>query len=556
MWASLGATKLAGVPSTSVHAVLRELVVGLEAFAEVVGIAGDVLVWHAHDTREEHAVGGSERTVLGNEERVVDELAGAVGDRRRRQPLHVAVDRLQQVDAEAALLLEAVQVVVLVLRDRIFAAASRILAAVVGNVLRARRAALAPRVSCADGAGTQPRHPELFRGTGARGEVAEAGTDGAIVFVGEHDDGNEGVGSYERPPLREQLRVDPDGDGLVPFDGEALGRLRIDQEAVPALEGRLVPASALAHPLDELGDVGDEGVEIVLPRRVELAFGVPGQKAVVLVGLHRGGAIGDVGEQVGLAVDTRGDAPPRSLKARLAQAEARRDDADVDVEDGLELAMGALGAFARRPPDGHRRHRRVGIIGEAHRVHQRLDELGHRERENGLLVGHRLGVVDRDEDVDLVDLPVAQRLGVGGRRARLDRLEGSIETCGGEEPGAEQQSRGAEERSMYSHGASLEKRLAQPPPWEPHANVPVRLQRGGQPAVTAARCGNRSESRRGDGLRQRRWQPTEAVSHGTRAPGDQPSLGRRGAATRGPYPTSNSTPCARGRSPPQFTVQV
>ena len=64
---------------------------------------------------------------------------------------------------------------------------------------------------------------------------------------------------------------------------------------------------------------------------------------------------------------------------------------------------------------------------DAHRVDEATDQLGHRQRQDRLLVGHRRRVVDHEEQIDLHRLGVLRR----GRRhaGRRSRTRATCATC-------------------------------------------------------------------------------------------------------------------------------
>jgi hypothetical protein len=109
--------------------------------------------------------------------------------------------------------------------------------------------------------------------------------------------------------------------------------------------------------------------------------------------------------RVGIVANTRRSVP----------AERRRDHADVDVFDRVEVGD-PHGAFAVGPT-GADLGGRHGV--DAHRIDEAADEIGDGGREDGLLVGHRRRVVDHEKEVDLRDRPAppvdAFGAGVGTR---------------------------------------------------------------------------------------------------------------------------------------------
>src|SRR5262249_26305950 len=111
-------------------------------------------------------------------------------------------------------------------------------------------------------------------------------------------------------------------------------------------------------------------------------------------------------------------------------AEARGDDPDVNVVDGIELALETFRAVLVRRL--RLRARRDALRVQAKRVYQALDEVRHCVAQDFLLVGHRSGVVDSEEQVDLVDAS-GELLGHDRSRPRVDRLDRSIQATPGEQ---------------------------------------------------------------------------------------------------------------------------
>jgi hypothetical protein len=109
-------------------------------------------------------------------------------------------------------------------------------------------------------------------------------------------------------------------------------------------------------------------------------------------------------------------------------AEARRDDADVDVEDRIELALKPGGTLRRagRPPAAPR------PVGSMQAGFTRpFTRIGHGERQDLLLVGHRPRVVDGEHEVDLVDRALRQLLADDRGAARADRLHRALQAARG-----------------------------------------------------------------------------------------------------------------------------
>jgi len=108
-------------------------------------------------------------------------------------------------------------------------------------------------------------------------------------------------------------------------------------------------------------------------------------------------------------------------------ADAGGDEADVDVEDRRELILGSGRAGLQRIGGLHLGRDAHGV--QALREHEALDQVGHGVREDRLLVGHRSTVVDHQEQVDLVDRALGERLDDRRRGPWLVRLERPVQTA-------------------------------------------------------------------------------------------------------------------------------
>src|SRR5439155_17004458 len=80
-------------------------------------------------------------------------------------------------------------------------------------------------------------------------------------------------------------------------------------------------------------------------------------------------------------------------------AERRRDDADMDVFDRVELGLAAGARTVRSSNADWLPCRRV----HADRIDEASDQVWYRLRQDELFVGHRRRVVDHEEEVDLRD---------------------------------------------------------------------------------------------------------------------------------------------------------
>ena len=98
----------------------------------------------------------------------------------------------------------------------------------------------------------------------------------------------------------------------------------------------------------------------------------------------------------------------------------------MDVLNRLELGLiaGRANAALRRFPA-----LRSVVDADAGGVEQALEQVGHRFREDFLLVTHRLGIVDREEDIDLVDGVLPHFGGEAGLRRGLLADDGPAQTA-------------------------------------------------------------------------------------------------------------------------------
>jgi hypothetical protein len=395
---------------------VRELGGGLEALDGGFGIAGEVLPRDTDDAEEEDEAGVADRAARAHlgEEGVLHEIALAVRDGGRGEGVSITLDGIEEIDAEAALLVEATEVDVVVEvgeRGRAFAAW------IEGAVARGLSTGLAARVAGA------------FRALGARAREAEALRrvvwiallrdveelaillDGAVVLVAEQDDDDHGVGAEKIGPLLEQHLIFALGDGFAILDHDGLIRVGIDEEAIPALELRLVATANLtdaAHHVAQGGDEARLAREIAyrgFAGRDELLRGIPGEEALALVGGEGLSLAGlAAGEEVGSVVvaevarsATLGLGGGAGVGAVAAQA--RADEADVEVAHRDELAPAAGGAGVERA---------LGLYADGGAA--RVDAAGAQQAEEDvrqglgedlLLVVHRAGVVDDEEEIDL-----------------------------------------------------------------------------------------------------------------------------------------------------------
>src|SRR5262249_836200 len=131
---------------------------------------------------------------------------------------------------------------------------------------------------------------------------------------------------------------------------DALVRLRLDQEAIPALELRFEAAARVADAEHEIAQRrheaarAGEGAERLFAGRSELLRRVPAEKAFVLLRRYRAARASR--EEVAMVV--AGGQLIAGVVGRRVAAEVRGDDADVDVEHGGEVALGAGGTRIER----------------------------------------------------------------------------------------------------------------------------------------------------------------------------------------------------------------
>ncbi len=119
-----------------------------------------------------------------------------------------------------------------------------------------------------------------------------------------------------------------------------------------------------------------------------------------------------------------GDRDRGLARVRPARAQARAEQPDVDVSDGVEVPE----RLPRTRLGGERwlrRGRDAGVV-DAERIDQPADEIGHRQGQDGLLVAHRGRVVDHEEEIDLVDPALREPLLNHGGDLRLVGLEGRL----------------------------------------------------------------------------------------------------------------------------------
>ncbi len=226
----------------------------------------DVLPRHADDAREVdepeagRAPGRPRRRA--REERVRVGLAVEALDRRLAERRDVAARRIEEIVAEAPLLVVAAEI------DRILLVAQGLVAGgisrAVGGQVAARRAAMIVRVLLARLA--PARRVSAIAGVEDDPRVL-VGAHAAIVLVREHDDGDERVGPQEVFPLGLELLI---------------VRRRLDQEPEPALELRLEAAAVLPDTAHQIAQVRLELAELRLVGRRAGVPRVPVEEAEVL----------------------------------------------------------------------------------------------------------------------------------------------------------------------------------------------------------------------------------------------------------------------------------
>jgi hypothetical protein len=191
------------------------------------------------------------------EDRIRDELSLPVRDLHRREPVRIAIDGIEEINTEAALLLEAAKVRRILGVGEDLGLPVRVDAGGIGRAgaggLGARSAAWIVRVDAA----LLPRSRQVERRAVhvlelVREEELPVLPRRAVVLVGEHDDSEHGVRAKELGPLGEQHLVDARRLRQAVHDRNGVVRLRVDKKAVKALELRLEAAPDLPDAEDEV----------------------------------------------------------------------------------------------------------------------------------------------------------------------------------------------------------------------------------------------------------------------------------------------------------------
>ena len=187
-------------------------------------------------------------------------LVREVVDGQARQPLDVAADAVEEVDAEAPLLIPAAEIERVRLRSswkRRIAAADRRRGLAASRRRRLDRVARPAARVCWDSLG-KPRSLcgsvkiAVVIAAALAGEPGDAAVEGrAIVLVGEHDHRDQRV----RPEECSALLREPAGSAALtiaslPCLTTSWRRIRIDQEAVPSFERCLETAADFTGPRD------------------------------------------------------------------------------------------------------------------------------------------------------------------------------------------------------------------------------------------------------------------------------------------------------------------
>lgn len=439
--------------AAGIHRIRRTREFGsvLEALLQVVLVTRDVLPRHANDAGEEDQARVADARVVVlrievREDRVVHDVPVTIGNSGVRERLDVAVDRVEEVDTEALLLIPAAQVDVVfrVAQERRARSAIGIFA---GGIVRTTTGTLTTRLAARIvgilGAFLTSSGQTHGRRTVAQlTDVIELAVlfDRAVVFVRQHDDREERIGTHELGALLQEHHVGTRGNGLEVVDDDCLVRIGISEEAVDGLELRLVTATDLARTDDHVAQRGNDAHVSVFDDcfAAVLVLGIPREELLVH---ERGGflaaALIKTREQVTLVVVRRVGVWRAFFRSRInagagvgamaADAGARH--TDVNVEDRLEFALRS----SRTHVGGIRglRHCRSAVVIDTTRIDETLHEVGDGKREDLLLVRHGAGVVDAEHEVDLVDGALLQRFDDGDGQARFEGIDGSVETTHG-----------------------------------------------------------------------------------------------------------------------------
>jgi hypothetical protein len=422
-----------------------------EALLQVVLVTRDVLPGHTDDTGEEdQAVVADARVVVlrieVREDRVGHEVTGAIRYRGVRERLDVAVGRIEEVDAETTLLIPATQVDVVfgIRQKRRSRTAVRIFAGrIFWTTSSALTARLAARIVGILGAFlTSSRQTHRRRAVAQLTDVIELAKlfDRAVVFVRQHDDREQRIGTHELSALLQEHHVGARRNGLEVVDDDRVVRIGIREETVNGFELRLVTTTDLARTDDHVaqrgndthGAVFNDGFAAVFVRRI------PREELLVHErGRFLAAALIEARKQVTLVVVRRVGVRRAFLRSRIdararvgamaADAGARH--ADVNVENRFELAVCPGWTHVRGIRGLHLR--RSAVVVEAARVDETLHEVGDGEREDLLLVGHRTGVVDAEHEVDFVDGALLKFFDDGDGQTGFDGIDGSVETTHG-----------------------------------------------------------------------------------------------------------------------------
>jgi hypothetical protein len=376
-------------------------------------------------------------------------LGLAVGNLRLGEAVDVALDGVLRVDTKALLhLVEAnVHVVVRFPVEAVVLLAAGVVLDARVILEPARRTSLAARVGVAGGGALGGGRAAAARvalrarhaGRGRERRVHEGPAlpaegervDRGVVLVREEDHGDERVGPEEVGALLEDRGVDALVLGDVAFADDVGVRVGLDEEVVPALELRLEAAAVLLHAADEAGECLVEVVHRGVGRRafggllglVALDGREPREEVRRLRVRNRrllgAGAVDELTAVVVVRVERRVGRVRRVFGARVG-AEAThggRDDADVDVDDRLELGLARLALLALLGRRIGALTRGFAVVVDAVRRDEAVDEVGDGLGQNGLLVAHGARVVDAEEEVDLVDRGLLD----GRREAHLRR---------------------------------------------------------------------------------------------------------------------------------------
>ena len=104
--------------------------------------------------------------------------------------------------------------------------------------------------------------------------------------------------------------------------------------------------------------------------------------------------------------------------------DTRADDPDMYIEDRVDFPMRSIRTPLQWPRGLYGGG--LSIVINATRIDDLLDEVGHRQRQQFLFIGHGPGIVDGEQNIDFIDGALLQLGGhhirrTGGRRSGTNR---------------------------------------------------------------------------------------------------------------------------------------